>query len=145
MAPACVRVTSQIAFRAGKRRADTPDPGDAGAVFVPRFIRLGSRAPRATKAEATAAIGRNIVGAEKGSEEGGAAVEPSAAAQDMAGNIAEWTNSWSDPNAQENRVLRGGTWLDSSASFFTALFRNDNIPSYRSSSLGFRCSRSPAP
>ena len=58
---------------------------------------------------------------------------------DLAGNVWEWVDAWSD-NSQSTRVIRGGAWnairlwADSSA-------RNAAPPNSSQSNLGFRCAR----
>jgi formylglycine-generating enzyme required for sulfatase activity len=65
----------------------------------------------------------------------------------MAGNVWEWTSSKyctypSKDCATQNRVFRGGGWLNDDPSSVRAAFRNRNDPSNRTSLIGFRCSRS---
>ncbi len=54
---------------------------------------------------------------------------------DLAGNVREWTAS----KHGRFRVLRGGSWGDSLASFLSATFRGWNAPDERMELLGFRC------
>jgi formylglycine-generating enzyme required for sulfatase activity len=60
-------------------------------------------------------------------------------AEDMAGNVWEWTGSlW--PEKQKYRVLRGGSW-DVSSVLAACSYRNSAHPRYRLSNAGFRCVR----
>jgi len=58
---------------------------------------------------------------------------------DMAGNVWEWTDSpWSDEVA--TRVLRGGSWINSSG-YAACSIRNNDHPHLRINYVGFRCAR----
>lgn len=61
-------------------------------------------------------------------------------AVDMAGNVWEWTGSKYEDTDQ--RVFRGGGWLDSNPAFLRTSTRFRGPPSTRRYSLGFRCARS---
>lgn len=80
-------------------------------------------------------------------------------AHDMAGNVYEWVADWyaSSYDAAETdnptgpvmgtaRVLRGGSWSNSSTIFFRAAYRFDFDPAYGNGDVGIRCARTlPAP
>ncbi|MFH1529956.1 MAG: formylglycine-generating enzyme family protein, partial [Pseudomonadota bacterium] len=57
---------------------------------------------------------------------------------DMAGNVWEWTSSWSDFN-MKFRVLRGGSWLEANTEYVSASDRNGHTPDRWDSDVGFRC------
>jgi len=61
----------------------------------------------------------------------------------MAGNIWEWTDKWTDNwygEKKESRVLRGGSWYNN-REFARCANRGGNSPWYRFNFLGFRCAR----
>jgi formylglycine-generating enzyme required for sulfatase activity len=57
----------------------------------------------------------------------------------MAGNVAEWTAT----AAGEERVIRGGSWLETDPAKLRAAARVSESPDYSSSEVGFRCARDP--
>lgn len=62
--------------------------------------------------------------------------------QDMAGNVSEWTSSWSIDHAGkpgDERVYRGGAWVNISAEGLRPT--PSAPPSFRDAYLGFRCAR----
>ncbi len=57
---------------------------------------------------------------------------------DMAGNVWEWCQDWSDED-KKYRVLRGGSW-DLSTNSLRVAGRNYFVdPSYTNTDYGFRC------
>ncbi|MCG3132998.1 MAG: Serine/threonine-protein kinase PknD [Planctomycetes bacterium] len=63
--------------------------------------------------------------------------------EDAAGNVWQWTDSWSDGHAS-TRILRGGSWLVPVA-FLRCASRFDLDPTSRLPNFGFRPARSLAP
>jgi formylglycine-generating enzyme required for sulfatase activity len=70
---------------------------------------------------------------------------------DMSGNVAEWTNTWYDPNAYSNgndlygpaeptgaKVVRGGSWADEPRRNSD---REPQAPDFSSERIGFRCAQ----
>lgn len=61
--------------------------------------------------------------------------------KDMAGNVWEWTSS-TYASTSEDRINRGGCWIDNGPGSVRASVLGCDSPSIRSGSLGFRCVRS---
>ncbi|HXH93925.1 MAG TPA: SUMF1/EgtB/PvdO family nonheme iron enzyme [Thermoanaerobaculia bacterium] len=69
---------------------------------------------------------------------------------DMTGNVSEWTADWngyydpgtltdpSGPAAGEQRVVRGGSWVDTGAGARISV-RYNAVPGFAQSTVGFRC------
>ena len=75
---------------------------------------------------------------------------------DMAGNVREWTgdaigsydarkqeNPHRAPKTYEDRVVRGGFWIDTKASRVRSAVRSSNNAHDRMGYIGFRCARGP--
>jgi formylglycine-generating enzyme required for sulfatase activity len=57
---------------------------------------------------------------------------------DLGGNMSEWCEDWYH-NAQESRVLRGGSWFDTGRVYLLSSNRVSQTPGKRSALIGFRC------
>jgi formylglycine-generating enzyme required for sulfatase activity len=57
---------------------------------------------------------------------------------DMSGNVWEWCHDWESGYEGSYRVLRGGGWISSFASFCRVSHRLMNVPGYNSGYYGFR-------
>ena len=60
-------------------------------------------------------------------------------AEDMAGNVVEWTQSLF-LEREEYCVLRGGSWSNRSGNAACS-YRSGGLPRYHVNYLGFRCAR----
>jgi formylglycine-generating enzyme required for sulfatase activity len=74
---------------------------------------------------------------------------------DMAGNVSEWVQDWSDndyyrnspaqnppgPSSGKYRVIRGANWISYNPDAFILFFRGGQDPTFRSTVSGFRCAR----
>ncbi len=73
--------------------------------------------------------------------------------QDVVGNVWEWVADWygeytagevkapKGPESGDERVIRGGAWNGSYASWVRPTFRYKDAPSKRSYGIGFRCAK----
>ena len=57
---------------------------------------------------------------------------------DLSGNVYEWCLDWYS-SGQDNRVLRGGSWLNSTEFNLRSSYRLRGSPRNRSDFIGFRC------
>jgi formylglycine-generating enzyme required for sulfatase activity len=63
---------------------------------------------------------------------------------DMAGNAMEWCEDLYDP-AHQQRVLRGGAWINCGPKSLLSSYREHTGPEHFSVATGFRCVRATAP
>jgi formylglycine-generating enzyme required for sulfatase activity len=75
-----------------------------------------------------------------GSHPGGATPD---GVEDLAGSIAEWTSTRSDPGNE--RILKGGSWMDRVPSRFRSARRAKAAPDHASITIGLRCAYSLEP
>jgi formylglycine-generating enzyme required for sulfatase activity len=71
-------------------------------------------------------------------------------AEDMCGNVMEWTADWyqayrgslyaNERYGQTHKVMRGGSWFDNADAVRTTT-RKSGKPSFRFSTIGFRCAK----
>lgn len=54
-------------------------------------------------------------------------------------NVSEWCADWYDPDKQEDRTLRGASWVDNDERYLLSSFRGMSKPAQRFSAYGFRC------
>ena len=57
---------------------------------------------------------------------------------DMGGNVWQWCEDWWN-SKQQDRVLRGGSWLDTNLGNVLSSYRVHKAPGVRKSDYGFRC------
>lgn len=93
-----------------------------GNQFNPEFVHAGERSMGITAPVGSYPMGASWVGA-----------------QDMVGNLWEWTSS-SPGTFVEKRVIRGGSWLNTQAFLITSN-RHSESPYFKNEDLGFRCAK----
>lgn len=59
--------------------------------------------------------------------------------QDLAGSVWEWTSTARGDG--ENRIFKGGSWMERVPTHFRSAAFSDEAPDYSSIELGFRCAR----